>query len=74
MTVQIEDVNGAMVKSFAVDEVQSAGVHSYQWNGKDSVDKIVAQAGNYTIKIIIKSLDGTQTVTKRGNIKIFQLK
>ncbi len=72
VNLDILDIEGAPIRSLLADELRAEGTHGdIIWDGKDDVGRIVAPAGNYTVRLTATSVLDNVTQVRYANITIF---
>ncbi|HOW35736.1 MAG TPA: FlgD immunoglobulin-like domain containing protein, partial [Candidatus Omnitrophota bacterium] len=70
VTVAVYDTAGALVKTLEDNLPQPAGAHTLTWDGTGSGDGVVAQEGDFTVRVTATGADG-KTKTAFGNITVY---
>jgi hypothetical protein len=60
VTVEVRNISGRLVRSLKSDEVQSAGVQSLHWDGRNQAGAAVPN-GRYLVRIVACTDDGQQS-------------
>ncbi|MGE0266939.1 MAG: fibronectin type III domain-containing protein [Candidatus Omnitrophota bacterium] len=72
ITLEIVDTNNDVVRTLLEDDSTSAGSHTVEWDGRDEVNKVPVEEGDYRIRLTITQASGPQVLTREGNVTVFR--
>ena len=70
VTVEIQDPNGSHFKTLTQSQLQAAGPHAVEWNGKDDSGRVAFVEGVYRVLLTVQDPGGGNVLTQTGTIAV----
>lgn len=72
VTVAVEQPSGALVRTLVSSQLQTPGIYTVQWDGKNGLGQTVSTADNYRVRVTATGNTTGVVVERIGNISVFK--
>ena len=70
VTLEIQDPNGSHFRTLAQNELQTAGPHSVEWDGRDDAGALASVEGSYRVTLTAEEAVSGGVTTQIGSITV----